>query len=307
MPGPLVVDPMRRLAKWLVPARLHGRVRRLGLVFDRAALEGKVLRHRLRPLRPRQHGLPGTLILSLTSHKPRFPTLHRTLASLLRQSVRPDRLILWIGTGETLPPEVTALVPRGLDIREVRHLGPFTKLLPALAAFPDAFIATADDDAYYPPGWLENLIESHAPAAPAILCCRAHRIAKGADGAILPYAEWEKDVRDASARSPGTDLVPTGVGGVLYPPGALHPAVFDEALFTRLCPHTDDFWFYWMARRAGARHRLVGAGFDYRDWPGSQAVTLHADNLAGRYDREMAALAAHFGMAGVLAGNGCGF
>lgn len=290
-----MADRARRAAKRVLPAELHARVRGWGLAFDRIMLEHKVLRDRLRPMRSRPHGLPGELIVSLTSYPPRFATLHRTLRGLLRQSVRPDRLILWLGEGETLPARVTGLVPRGLDIRRVRHLGAYSKLLHALAAFPDAFVVTADDDAYYPPRWLTGLIESHDPAAPAILCGRAHRLAADARGAPLPFADWEKDVRDAQARGPSADLVPTGVGGVLYPPGSLDPGAADEALFTRLCPHTDDFWFYWMARRAGWRHRLVGPGFDYRDWPGSQRVALHAANLAGRYDRELAAVTAHFG------------
>lgn len=261
-----------------------------------------MLRDRLRPLRRRRHGLPGELIVSLTSYPLRFPTLHRTLKGLLRQSVSPDRLILWIGERDALPAKVRALAGPGLEIRRVRHLGPFTKLLPALAIFPDAFIVIADDDVHYGPDWLEGLAESHDPAAPAILCRRAHRLQLDADGAIGPFAAWGKDVRDAAARAPSTDLVPTGVGGVLYPPGLLDSAIFDEGLFKRLCPHADDFWFYWMARRAGARHRLVGAGFDYRDWPGSQEVALHAENLAGRYDEQIAALLAHFGPPAPVAG-----
>ena len=301
-----MADRLRRVAKRMVPAGLHRRFRGLGRAFDRAALEQQVLRDRLRPLRPRPHGLPGPLIVSLTSYPPRFATLHRTLKGLLRQTVRPDRLILWIGERDEPPAKVRALAGRGLEIRRVRHLGPFTKLLPALEAFPGAFIVIADDDVHYAADWLERLVESHDPAAPAILCRRAHRLGTDAGGAILPFALWERDVRDAAARAPSTDLIPTGVGGVLYPPGSLDPAVADEALFTRLCPHGDDFWFYWMARRAGTRHRLVGDGFDYRDWPGSQAVALHPDNLAGRYDRQLAALVAHFGMPGPVAAGGRG-
>ena len=198
-----MADRVRRAAKRIVPAGLRRHLRGLGAAADRAALEQKVLRDRLRPFRPRPHGLPGALIVSLTSHLPRFATLHRTLKGLLRQSVRPDRLILWIAETDELPAKVEALSKRGLEIRRARHLGPFTKLLPALAAFPDAFIAIADDDVHYAPDWLEGLIGSHDPAAPAILCRRAHRLGTGADGAILPFASWEKDVRDAS--STGTE------------------------------------------------------------------------------------------------------
>lgn len=284
-----------------MPSGLRGPLRPLGHVLDRAGLERKVWRDRLSRIRPRQHGLPGELIVSLTSYPPRFPTLHRTLHCLLRQTVRPDRIVLWIGETEELPQATRKLEAHGLEIRCTRHLGAFTKLVPALAVFPQAFIATADDDAYYPPDWLECLSASYDEDSPAILCRRAHRPAFEPDGSFLPFDSWQTDVRDAAARRPSADLIPTGVGGVLYPPRSLDPTVADETLFTRLCPHTDDFWFYWMARRAGSLYRLVGPGFDYLDWPGSQVANLHAENLRGRYDREIAALVAHFGLPGPVA------
>jgi len=300
-----MADRLRSYAKRVVPSVLHRRFRWIDPAVHRLALEQKVWRDRLRPSRRRSHGLPGQLIVSLTSHPARFATLHRTLSALLRQSVQPDRLILWIGEGTVAPLKVVRLVSRGLEIRPVRDQGSFTKLLPALAVFPQAFIVTADDDVYYPPDWLEGLIEDHDAKAPTILCRRTHRLGLGEDGALRPYAEWQKDVRDGPARAPSIDLIPTGVGGVLYPPGLLDPRILDEALFAGLCPHNDDFWFYWMARLAGSKHRQVGAGFAYREWPGSQAVTLHSANLAGRYDKEIAALEQHFGLPGSTGGLTC--
>jgi len=44
------------------------------------------------------------IFVSLTSHPPRFCTLHLTLKSLLIQSVRPKELILWIGNEENNQP-----------------------------------------------------------------------------------------------------------------------------------------------------------------------------------------------------------
>ena len=43
------------------------------------------------PIAPKPHGLPGPLIVSLTSYGPRLASLHLTLKCLLRQSVRPSR------------------------------------------------------------------------------------------------------------------------------------------------------------------------------------------------------------------------
>src|SRR5579864_6248399 len=96
------------------------------------------------------HGLPGTLVVSLTSYPPRFPTVALTLRCLLTQSIKPDHVILWIAHADEarLPPEVLALRALGLEIRSTEDLRSFKKIVPALRDFPDAFIVTADDDVY---------------------------------------------------------------------------------------------------------------------------------------------------------------
>jgi hypothetical protein len=257
-----------------------------------------LLRYRWQAGRRDPHGLPGPLVVSIASYPPRFAHLHHTLHCLLGQTVAPDRLLLWVptGTAAQLPRRVGRLARQGLDIRETTALGPHTKLLPALAAFPDSFIVTADDDVFYSADWLESLVAAHDGAAPTILCHRAHRLRMLDRGRIAPFDDWERDVQDAAAARASVDLIPTGVGGVLFPPGSLHADVLDTTLLRRLCPTTDDFWFWWQARRAGTLHRKIGERFTYIDWPGSQLESLHAANLGGGYDGQLAALATHYGL-----------
>lgn len=291
----------RRAVKSAVPASFRPLLRRLR---DEMRLQVRCLPPRLRgaAIHPARHALPAELVVSLTSYPRRFPFVGRTLDCLLRQSVKPDRIVLWIGERDAarLPARLRRL--SGVELRTAPELGSYKKLVPALAAFPQAFVATADDDVYYDPDWLRMLVDGYLCGDPAIVCQRAHRPALRADGSIAPYAEWERDVQDAAARRPSDDIVPTGVGGVLYPPGSLDMLASDSALFARLCPTTDDFWFFWMARRAGWRHRKVGPRFRYLDWPGSQESTLHGGNLIAGYDRQVAALAAHFGVPSGLRG-----
>jgi len=111
------------------------------------------LRH---PRRGRAHNLGSELIVSLTSHPPRFPTLHLTLGCLLDQSFRADRVILWIAHDDMalLPAAVRKLERRGLEIRACDDIRSYKKLVPALEAFPHAFIVTADDDLELAPDWL---------------------------------------------------------------------------------------------------------------------------------------------------------
>jgi hypothetical protein len=245
----------------------------------------------------RPHGLNGELILSLTSYPPRFPTLHLVLACLLRQTVTPDRLLLWIATDDLslLPREVRRLQDLGVEIVPCEDLKSFKKLIPALKAFPDAFIATVDDDVAYPPDLLERLVRGAEENRSVITCNRAHRVKRRPDGSLAPFRDWQFNVADEAARRPSTDIIPLGVGGILYPPRALHPMVDDAEMFQRLCPHGDDLWFYWCARALGTHYKKVGSRMGLPLFRGSQQSSLFSANVRGGNDRMIAALEEELG------------
>ncbi|TPG16499.1 glycosyltransferase family 2 protein [Sphingomonas koreensis] len=246
----------------------------------------------------RRSGLPQDLIVNLTSYPVRYPTLAATIRSLLDQSVRAERTVLWLGWDniDALPEEVLALRDRGLEIRGCEDIGPYTKLLPALALWPDAFLVTADDDVYYPPDWLLGLCATYDPASPAIVAWRAHLAKVDALGRVAPYAEWEMATSRTRATDAGTGLFPTGVGGVLYPPGSLPAQVLRRDLFQALCPRQDDVWLYWMARLKGTPQVRVAKMLDLIEWPSSQSVGLRVDNVgADGNDRHIRAMEEVFG------------
>jgi hypothetical protein len=248
-----------------------------------------------RPRNGRPHTLPRELIISLTSYPARFGTLHLTLACLLDQTVAPDRIILWVAQNDfgALPRRVRDLEQRGLEVRACDDIRSFKKLLPALKAFPDAYIATADDDVYYPNDWLEILI--NACSDRVIACHRAHRIKRRSDGRVAPYLEWDFIVQVENSQRPSSDLVPTGVGGVLYPPQSLDPCVSDRQLFQRLSPDGDDLWFFWCGRLTGTLTRKGAGRMRKITWVGSQDAALWDQNKQGGNDRAIRALEEEFG------------
>jgi hypothetical protein len=244
-----------------------------------------------------RHPLPGELIVSLTSHPPRYATLPMTLKSVLDQKICADRTILWIAEKDwdALTPEILALRKFGLEIERCDDVRSYNKIVHTLARYPQAFIVTVDDDLYYTPEMLRRLTEGYSGES-AICARRAHLIKRDAKGDMAPYADWTFGYLAAPGEAAmRTDLFPTGVGGVLYPPGSLSDEVTDHDLFTRLCPTADDLWLYWMGRRARAMYRQVGPVFPQIIWEGSQDVALYAENSAGGNDRQIAALEAHFG------------
>jgi len=74
------------------------------------------------------------VVISLTSHAPRFATLAPTLRSLLLQDLRPTAVILWIAHRDiaALPDEVLGLREFGLTIEACDDHGPHTKYAHAL-------------------------------------------------------------------------------------------------------------------------------------------------------------------------------
>ncbi len=247
------------------------------------------------PIRRRPHSLPAELIVSVTSYRPRFPGLATALKSILRQTIKADRTILWIDHTdlEFIPRNVLDLEDRGLEIKSVKTpMRSYAKIIPALQRFPDAFLVTADDDLRYRPDWLERLVAEYQ-GLNEVICHRAHQIRVGVGNMPGPYPTWEKEI---GARDPSPLIFATGVGGVLYPPKILHPDVTDVETFKSLCPIEDDVWLYWMARRNGIMAHKIGPRFNFDYIEGSQDVALHHQNVGEKKnDIQIAAMIARYG------------
>ena len=242
------------------------------------------------------HNLPAPVLISLTSHPPRFSTLHLTIKSLLAQSVKADEILLWIADEDIalLPCSVLELQPAGLRIRSCPNLRSYKKIIPLLRERPNCYILIADDDVYYYSNWLKDLLKEYRPGRSEVLCHRAHGIRVNDNGLPLPYREWKSELRTKSC---SRLVFPTGVGGVLYPPRSFHADVTREDLFSTLCPTTDDIWLFWMASLKGAVFRRVDGPANFPSWTGSQTFTLHQFNAGrgGGNDVQMSQMLCHYG------------
>lgn len=203
------------------------------------------------------------LVVSLTSFPARIHLVHFAIYSLLKQSMKPNRVVLWLGEDKfpgrekDLPSALLELKALGLEIRWCKDLKPATKLIPSLREWPEAIIVTADDDLYYPRHWLQSLYRSYLENENNIHSGGVHPIALDADGKPLSYAEWGWNPADSFPSFQNTQVASFGA---LYPPHCLHPDVMDGAAFLRVSPSNDDFWFWAMAVRAGTRIQLVPSG-----------------------------------------------
>jgi len=228
------------------------------------------------------------LIISLTTIPERVSRVHLCLDSLLRQSVKPDRIILWLSESDdpsrpiisrdNLPASLTRLTKRGVEIRWTEDIRSYTKIIPALVEHPNALIVTADDDIYYPKHWLAKLYEAYLREPQYIHCHRAHLIKYDESGCVLPYRQWEMIAEGITG--PSMDLFPTGVGGVLYAPGHLHPGVIARDVFLTICPKADDVWLKAMSMKAGVFCKKVASStFKIREVRIPNNRTLFEENL----------------------------
>jgi hypothetical protein len=220
------------------------------------------------------HNLDGQLMLNLTSYPPRFPTLHLTLKSLLLQSIKADKVVLWLYRPDfsLLPPEVLELQQHGLSIELVdQDTKSYKKLIPALSAYPQAYHVTADDDIYYRNDWLAELLAGYRGGKREIVCLRAHYIMLNDTGKLQPYRYWQPKTEHCG---PDNRLFFTSGAGALFPPGALHTDVTKTEQFLRLSPHGDDIWLYWMATLNQCTIRRTGSNKKLIVWKRSKNVTL---------------------------------
>lgn len=190
------------------------------------------------------------LIASLTTYGTRLHTVYLPIASLMRQSLRPDRIILWLEEGlrdSPLPASLELLKRRGLEVEYCPDLKSYKKLIPAMRAHPDAVIVTFDDDMIYDFGLIDRLVSSYRSRPDCVHTARMRRIVMTPDGKIAPYTRWP--LVDDDTISPLN--LATGGAGTLYPPHLFGPEMCDESLFLSLAPTADDLWFKAMELHSG--------------------------------------------------------
>lgn len=240
------------------------------------------------------------VIVTLASRRDRFSVLPLTLKSILLQSRRPSRVLVWIDSvdQDSIPESVLELTRDGVEIHICTEtLGPYTKLIPSMRLDTGLPLVTADDDMYYHRNWLEELMSGHILAPGSIVGHRGSLVALDSSGLPLKYVDWP--VAEVSIEP---NLFLTGVGGVLYPPSTLKLSWDEPDLFMDLSPRNDDLWYFAMALIGGTSRRLVASTRRVPlAWVGSQESGLwHQNTTLGGNDYQFKNLFEHFELSRLL-------
>lgn len=196
------------------------------------------------------------IIVSLTTYPKRIDTIWLTIETLMRQSVKPDEIILWLANSQfkngmnSLPETLLCLQNRGLTIRFCDDLRSHKKYYYTLQEYPQDLIILADDDMFYPKDTIQKLLKLHKKW-PEDICCITAQVMEPSFQA--PPSSWRNPRLDEH-KLQHTDRIQVFTGsGTLIPSNALHPDTFDQDQLQRLCFHADDLWITFMAHRNGTR------------------------------------------------------
>jgi hypothetical protein len=228
------------------------------------------------------------VIVSLTSFPAAIPYAVQVIDRMLKQSVMPDKIVLYLTAsqfpGGIVPEELEKMKSNIFEIRFYeQNIRSYTKLIPALIDFPNDIIITVDDDSYYHKDMIKRLLRCHKRFPKAVVAHRAKIIKFDS-----PYAEWKifKRLRYLTkGLFPRFLNLQTGVAGVLYPPNSLDSEMLDPCLFMEIAPTTDDIWLWAAAVSKGTK--IVPVLFGLRKVPElnkPEEITLRNYNVYSGID-----------------------
>ena len=201
----------------------------------------------------------SNVIVSLTTYPARIKIVWVTIASLLNQTYKPAKVLLYlsreqfINEFDDLPKNLINLQKRGLEIRFVDgDLKPHKKYYYSFKDFKENIVITTDDDIFYPENMIEDLVLASEKYPDAVICTRSHEIKFAeAEGECIfqPYNSWSNN----TTRNPDMLSLPVGCNGVLYKPTLFDKEIFNIDSIQKNSLYTDDLWLKAMEIRNGIK------------------------------------------------------
>lgn len=201
------------------------------------------------------------VIMSNTTFPARINKVYLSIETILRQSIKPDYIYLWLANDEfpkgkiSLPKNLLELEKRGLQIRFTNNnLRSNNKLFHTLKENQNAIIITFDDDCFYDKDYIKNLLIAHKKFPNDIIGYDSMQIKIDKSGMPLKYDYWFNYDKNKVA---GKDIFLLSVNGILYPPKCFSREALNDKILKRVSLYNDDIWFKAMALLSGRDHRRV--------------------------------------------------
>lgn len=225
-------------------------------------------------------------IVSLTTFPARIEYVWIAIESIIRQQVRPEKIILWLsaeqfGSIDTLPKQLLRQQENGLDIRLVEgDVRSHKKYAYAFKEYTNKKIILIDDDIIYKSDFVKNLVDTYdkIEVGKKVVCSYAMHMQYDDKGVLLPYKKWycNKEYGENS----DVNLFFGSGGGVIGMAKDFHPDLTNIELAVRLTPTADDVWLNTMVKLAGAKTYKIGKGLFFPIIISDDKV-LYKENIGG--------------------------
>lgn len=197
----------------------------------------------------------GRIIVSLTTFPVRIGRIWLVIETILRQTQKPDKIILWLSKEQFnsidfLPKRLKMQIDRGLEIRLMDgNIRSHTKYYYTLHEFPNDYMLTIDDDVFYRSTMVEDMV-NYSHRYPKTIISQYSKKMQWIEDKLVSYSVWPIINEETS---PNLFSFFLQVGGTLFPPFAMDPEVNNLNLIMSLTPLADDVWLNAMCRLKGTK------------------------------------------------------
>lgn len=248
-------------------------------------LDNKSIRNEKLPQNPlNREARAEKVIVSLASYPARIGCVHLAIKSLMLQTYKPDRIILWLAKEQfpdkVLPGELIELQDYGLEIKfcETDVIGHKKYFFAVQEQAENELVVTFDDDIIYSRKTLDRLIKRHQKYPDCVVCERGQVL--NSKQLMMP-GRW-KTISSIGVKKPTYSMNPSPGGGCLFPYKAMHEDATNESKLREFALRADDVWNMFMCANNSTRiikTRKYHKTFSTID--ASQNEQLAAGNVGG--------------------------
>lgn len=230
------------------------------------------------------------LVFTLTSFPDRIETVQYTLRTLFNQSMKPDRVILWLAEDEfqniELPQSIKDFQDVGLEVRYCENMYEhkrYYKLVPEQKE--NELLVMFDDDILFPKYLVERLYDKWEKYPDCIVCERG-QVMTLVDKRVMCPGRWPT-TSAIGVDNPSFRVMPSPGGGCIVPYNALHKDAVNPEIIDECALKVGDLWLMFMAVANDTKvirpHKNHRTFIQYED---VQTVQIGRDSIyQGRYDK----------------------
>ena len=192
------------------------------------------------------------IIVSFTSFPARIDKVWLVVECMLRQSLLPKKIILWLSkeqfpTSDSIPGSLKKYEDNRFEVRFVDgDIRSHKKYYYISQSNPNDLVFLIDDDIFYPIDILERSYQAYNNNPDKVICNYGYQITHDEKGMHNSYLEWHHVEEGAY----GKMLFFGSGGGTLFRPSMLDRHLTDIDMALRLTPTADDIWLNAMTKLA---------------------------------------------------------